>query len=91
MPMSAHDLVYVRTTDRRAGSDDDPSWSVGRNSTTNGGRDMGIHDRGIVQQAKKGQGETNQRLDALIAEQRRTNELLHAILTTLGNWLERRV
>jgi hypothetical protein len=31
----------------------------------------------------------NQRLDALIAEQRRTNELLHAMLTRLGNWLER--
>ena len=50
---------------------------------------MGIHDRGIVQQARKGQGETNQRLDTLIAEQRRTNELLEAMLTTLGNWLER--
>jgi hypothetical protein len=62
---------------------------LGRHSTTNGGRDMGIHDRGIVQQAKKGQGETNQRLDALIAEQRRTNELLEAMLTTLGNWLAR--
>ena len=50
---------------------------------------MGIHDRVIVQQAKKSQGEMNQRLDALIAEQRRTNELLEAMLARLGNWLER--
>jgi hypothetical protein len=50
---------------------------------------MGIHDRGIVQQARKGQVETNQRLDVLIAEQRRTNQLLEAMLTTLGNWLAR--
>lgn len=50
---------------------------------------MSIHDRGIVQQAKKGQSETNQRLDALIAEQRRTNDLLEAMLTALGTRLER--
>jgi hypothetical protein len=30
----------------------------------------------ILTQLKKGQGETNTRLDALIAEQRRTNQLL---------------
>ena len=33
-----------------------------------------------VHQAKKGQGETNDRLEALIAEQRRTNELLLALV-----------
>jgi len=33
-----------------------------------------------VRQAKKGQGETNDRLEALIAEQRRTNELLLALV-----------
>jgi hypothetical protein len=30
----------------------------------------------IVNQSKKGQGETNDRLDALLTEQMRTNELL---------------
>ncbi len=33
-----------------------------------------------VRQAKKGQGETNDRLEALIVEQRRTNELLLALV-----------
>lgn len=35
-----------------------------------------IIEQKIIEQAKKGQGETNARLDALIAEQRRTNQLL---------------
>ncbi len=37
---------------------------------------MGVIETGILNQAKKGQAETNERLDALIAEQKRTNELL---------------
>jgi hypothetical protein len=39
---------------------------------------MGI-GTALLTQAKKGQGETNDRLDALIAEQRRTNQLLERI------------
>ncbi|HEX6394020.1 MAG TPA: hypothetical protein VFZ97_11295 [Acidimicrobiales bacterium] len=38
----------------------------------------------ILNQAKKGQGETNDRLDALLAELKRTNDLLtqvHSALT----------
>ena len=34
----------------------------------------------IVNQLKKSQGETNQRLDQLIAEQRRTIELLDSLI-----------
>jgi len=46
---------------------------------------MGIGtESGILVQAKKGQGETNQRLDALIEEQKRTNELLTQIAYALA-------
>lgn len=38
----------------------------------------------ILKQDKKAQGETNQRLDALIAEQRRTNELLSLLVQALA-------
>jgi hypothetical protein len=38
----------------------------------------------ILRQAKKGQGETNQRLDALLAEQQRTNQLLAQLVQLLG-------
>ena len=38
---------------------------------------MGIGmESGIISQSKKGQSETNDRLDALLAEQKRTNQLL---------------
>jgi len=38
---------------------------------------MGIAmENNLLTQAKKAQGETNQRLDALLVEQKRTNELL---------------
>ncbi len=38
---------------------------------------MGIGaESAILNQSKKAQGETNERLDALLTEQRRTNELL---------------
>lgn len=38
---------------------------------------MGMAIEGqILNQAKKGQGEINERLDALLVEQKRTNELL---------------
>ncbi|MFE9372259.1 hypothetical protein ACFYM2_21165 [Streptomyces sp. NPDC006711] len=37
---------------------------------------MGMLDQAVLQQLKKAQGETNTRLDALLAEQQRTNELL---------------
>ncbi len=37
-----------------------------------------VHE--AIRQAKKGQGETNDRMDALIYEQRRTNELLLALV-----------
>ena len=35
-----------------------------------------VKENEILTQAKKAQGETNQRLDALLTEQKRTNELL---------------
>lgn len=38
----------------------------------------------ILQQSKKGQGETNQRLDALLAEVRQTNVLLAQLVQVLG-------
>jgi len=37
----------------------------------------------VLTQLKKGQGEENQRLDALLAEQRRTNELLEQLVRVL--------
>jgi hypothetical protein len=42
----------------------------------------GAHNRSSVKKtpAKKGQGETNQRLDALVDEQRKTNQLLTDLL-----------
>jgi hypothetical protein len=48
---------------------------------------MGVGtESALLTQAKKAQGETNERLDALVAEQRRTNELLER----LAGALERR-
>lgn len=44
---------------------------------------MAMLDQAILQQAKKAQGETNQRLETLITEQQRTNELLGQLLTLL--------
>jgi hypothetical protein len=44
---------------------------------------MGMLDQAVLQQAKKAQGETNQRLDALIAEQQRTNQLLTHLIGLL--------
>lgn len=41
---------------------------------------MGAVDVTIWNQLKKGQGETNQRLDALLAAQLRTNELLEQLI-----------
>jgi hypothetical protein len=37
----------------------------------------------ILIQTKKGQGETNERLDALVAEVRKTNELLGQLVAAL--------
>lgn len=44
---------------------------------------MGMLDQAVLQQAKKAQGETNQRLDALITEQQRTNQLLAHLIALL--------
>jgi hypothetical protein len=45
---------------------------------------MGIvKENEILSQAKKAQGETNTRLDALLAEQKRTNELLEWLGTVI--------
>ena len=41
----------------------------------------------IVNQLKKAQGETNQRLDRLIAEQQSTNELLAWLTTAVAERL----
>lgn len=45
---------------------------------------MGILDQAMLQQAKKAQGETNQRLEALITEQQRTNQLLAQLVQLLA-------
>lgn len=37
---------------------------------------MGVIDAGVLTQLKKGQAETNDRLDALVKAQERTNQLL---------------
>jgi hypothetical protein len=42
-------------------------------------------DAQIVNQLKKAQGETNQRLDQLVAEQRRSNELLDRLIAVLSS------
>jgi hypothetical protein len=42
----------------------------------------------IRTQARRAQGETNDRLDALLKAQRRTNELLAQLVTTIGDALE---
>jgi len=47
---------------------------------------MGIGtESGILNQAKKGQGETNDRLDQLIELQKVTNNLLSRILAEVGD------
>ncbi|SFF11641.1 hypothetical protein SAMN05216251_108227 [Actinacidiphila alni] len=46
---------------------------------------MGMLDQALLQQAKKAQGETNQRLDALLVEQQRTNALLAQLVQLLQN------
>jgi hypothetical protein len=45
---------------------------------------MGVMDAASLRQAKKAQGETNNHLDALLAEQRRTNELLAQLVQLLS-------
>lgn len=45
---------------------------------------MGMLDQALLQQGKKGQGETNARLEALLAEQQRTNELLTQLIAVLS-------
>ena len=45
---------------------------------------MGMLDQAALQQAKKAQGETNQRLDALLAEQQQTNALLSQLVQLLS-------
>lgn len=46
---------------------------------------MGVStESAICNQLRKAQGETNDRLDALLAEQRRTNELLARVVHTLS-------
>ncbi len=42
-----------------------------------------IAETNVLQQLKKGQGETNQRLDVLAAEVRRTNQLLEHLIQAL--------
>jgi hypothetical protein len=44
---------------------------------------VGINEAGILNQAKKGQGETNDRLEALIKEQQLTNQWLARIAQLL--------
>lgn len=45
---------------------------------------MGIGTEGaILNQAKKAQGETNERLDTLIREQQQTNQLLAQLITVV--------
>ncbi|MEE4546765.1 hypothetical protein V2S66_32975 [Streptomyces sp. V4-01] len=43
-----------------------------------------VADNAILQQAKKAQGETNVRLDALLAEQQKTNALLGQLVQLLA-------
>jgi hypothetical protein len=43
-----------------------------------------LTESNILQQAKKGQGETNERLALLLAEQKRTNELLAELIRVLA-------
>ena len=57
---------------------------------TRGGSDLASAAMGIgtesqiLNQAKKGQGETNDRLDALLAEMKQTNVLLAELLSALS-------
>jgi hypothetical protein len=44
---------------------------------------MGVKESEILIRAKTGQGEMNQRLDALVEEQRKTNQLLTDLLQAL--------
>lgn len=45
---------------------------------------MGMLDQAALQQAKKAQGETNDRLEALITEQRMTNHLLNTLINLIS-------
>ena len=46
---------------------------------------MGIvKEQEILTQAKRGQGETNERLDALLAEVKQTNNLLVDLIAAVG-------
>jgi hypothetical protein len=50
---------------------------------------MGIGtESATLNQLKKAQGETNERLEALIAEQKRTNELLSWLVQALQHSLQ---
>lgn len=49
------------------------------------GQIMGMLDGTALRQAKKAQGETNQRLDALLAEQQKTNALLAQLVQQLAS------
>jgi hypothetical protein len=43
-----------------------------------------VKEQEILTQAKRGQGETNERLDALLAEVRRSNDLLLDLIAAVG-------
>ena len=43
---------------------------------------MGMQESQIIIQAKKGQGETNQRLDAILEELRKLNDRLSQLLVS---------
>jgi hypothetical protein len=56
--------------------------------TVDYGEDHMAHgtESALLTHAKKAQGETNDRLDALIAEQKRTNKLLTELAAILGRF-----
>jgi len=44
---------------------------------------MGFNETAMFTQMKKGQGETNDRLEKLLAEQQRTNQLLASLIEAM--------
>jgi hypothetical protein len=44
---------------------------------------MGFNETAMFAQLKKGQGETNERLERLLAEQQRTNQLLASLIEAM--------
>ena len=67
------------------GDQESSGTTLSRVPTSRGATMAIVPETNLLHQAKKGQGETNQRLDALLVEMQKTNQLLERLLYALAS------